>query len=81
MTAEDVKRTMLAFQADVAASTSILVSGGGATGIEFAAEVASLYGATKKVTVRSFPLFLSAFFARATETNQLLIGMMTARTW
>lgn len=37
----DVARTLAAFQADVAASKSILVVGGGPTGVEFSAEVAA----------------------------------------
>lgn len=52
-TIAQVKETFVSFQEDVAASSSILCVGGGATGIEFAGEVAAFYGDKKQVTVRN----------------------------
>lgn len=54
-----VETTFKKIQADVEASNSVLVVGGGATGLEFAAEVIHQYP-SKEVTVRVHePLMLT----------------------
>lgn len=53
----EVAATLKAFQADIASASSLLVVGGGATGIELAGEVAAQYPG-KAITVRCSLAFL-----------------------
>jgi NADH dehydrogenase FAD-containing subunit len=52
---EDVKEALRLFKEEVKSAQTILISGGGPTGIEFSAEVAYAYGAAKHVYLVSEP--------------------------